>query len=231
MKILATIIGLHGKMGKELSQSASKFDIEIIGGVGKNDLKNLSNLLKKSNVAIDFSTPITLNDILFHAKNNKTPLIIGTTGYTLEDIEKMKEASKDIPICYSSNFSLGVALLKAFSNQASKLFKNSFVDIIEKHHILKKDKPSGTALSIANDIQKNLEKKINIHSIRAANIVGEHSVFFTDEKEMIEIRHVANTRSVFADGALRAARVIINKKCGFYSINDLFEEFYESNQN
>jgi 4-hydroxy-tetrahydrodipicolinate reductase len=229
MKILASIIGFEGKMGKELRQNAPNFDIEIIGGVGKKDFNNLKDLLKKSKIALDFSSPQSLNDLLYHAKKNLIPLIIGTTGYTEEDFEKIKEASNLIPICYSSNFSIGIALLKSFSIQASKVLKDSFVDIIEKHHILKKDKPSGTALSLEKDLQNNLEKKINIHSIRASNIVGEHSIFFTNEKELIEIKHVAKTRAVFAEGALRAAKIIINKKPNFYSIQDLLGDFYASN--
>ncbi len=231
MKILASIIGFEGRMGKELRQNASNFDIEIIGGVGKKEIKNLKDLLKNSDVAIDFSSPLALDDILYYAKKNLTPLIIGTTGYSLDDFQKIQDASNHIPICYSSNFSIGIALLKAFSIQASKIFNDSFVDIIEKHHILKKDKPSGTAINLAKDIQNNLEKKINIHSIRAANIVGEHSIFFTNEQEMIEIRHVANSRSVFANGALKAARVIVNKNKGFFSITDLFGDLYASNKN
>lgn len=231
MKIFASIVGLNGKMGKELIQNAQKYDFEIVGGIGRNDILALDDLMKKSRVVFDFSSPLAIDDVLYFAKKNRCPLVIGTTGYNEKEIEKITLASKEIPICLSSNYSLGVALIKSFLNQASKIFYDSFVDIIEKHHILKKDKPSGTALSIANEIQNNLQKKISIHSIRAANIVGEHSIFFTNDSETIEIKHIANTRAVFARGALSVARVIINKKNGLYSISDLLGDFYASNQN
>jgi len=229
MKILASIIGLKGKMGKELTKNALDFDIEILGGTGKKNIKNLKNLLKKSQVAIDFSSPRALDYLLYYAKKNLTPLIIGTTGYNLNDLKKIKKASRYFPICYSANFSLGIALLRTFSIQLSKIFNKSFVDIIEKHHILKKDKPSGTALTLLKDLKNNLEKKINIHSIRAGNIIGQHSILFTAKNETIEIKHVANCRSIFAKGALKAARIIINKKPGLYSIMDLLGDLYETN--
>lgn len=231
MKILASIIGFEGKMGKELRQNAAHFDIEIVGGVGQKNIKNLKSLFKKSQVALDFSTPSILENILCLAQKNAIPLIIGTTGYSAKDFDKMKEASKDIAICYSSNYSMGIALLKAFSSQASKIFNTSSVDIIEKHHILKKDKPSGTALMLSREIQNNLEQEINIHSIRAGSIIGEHSVFFTNENETIEIKHTANRRTVFAIGALKAAKIIVNKKTGLYSFDDLFGDLYASNKN
>lgn len=229
MKILASIIGLKGKMGREITKYALNHNIEIIGGVGKENIENIENLLKKSQVAIDFSSPRALEYILYYAKKTLVPLVIGTTGYDQDDFKKMKKASKKIAIFYSCNFSLGIALMKAFSIQASKLLNDSFVDIVEKHHILKKDKPSGTALTLAKSIKNNLKNEINIHSIRAANIVGEHSIFFTNNEETIEIKHLVNSRSVFAKGALKAVRFILNKKPGFYSIKDLFGDFHETN--
>jgi len=224
MKILASIIGLDGKMGKEIQKYSSKSPIEIIGGVGKDDMHNLKKILKKSHIAIDFSSPKALDNILYYATKTQTPLVIGTTGYSEDDFTKIKKASKKLAILYSSNFSLGIALLRSLATHTSKVLDKSFIDIVEKHHILKKDKPSGTALTLAQDIKDNIKNDINIHSIRAANIVGEHSICFTNDEEIIEIRHVANSRSVFAKGALRAAKFIHGKKTGLYSINDLFGE-------
>ena len=229
MKIFASVIGISGKMGKEIKKNALNSSIDIIGGVGRKDFQNLKKLLKKSKVAIDFSTPSTLDEILNIAIKTTTPLVLGTTGYKENDFKKISNASKKIPIFYSSNFSIGIALIREFSKLASKMLKNSDIDILEKHHISKKDSPSGTALTLADDIKKTINKDVNIHSIRAANIIGEHSIFFTNENESIEIKHSAHLRSVFANGAIQAAKFIYNKKPGLYSMKDLIGENYVEN--
>lgn len=229
MKIFASIIGISGKMGKEIEKSALNSLIEIIGGIGKKDFQNLKKLLKKSNVAIDFSTPKILDEILNLAIKNKTPLVLGTTGYSKEDENKIKKASEKIPIFYSSNFSIGIALIREFSKISTKMLKNLSVDILEKHHISKKDSPSGTALSLANDIKKSINKDVNIHSMRTSNVSFEHSIFITNELESIEIKHLAHQRSVFASGAIKAAIFLHNKKSGLYSMKDLIGEIYEKN--
>ncbi len=226
MKIFTTIIGISGKMGKEIKNNALNSSIEIIGGVGRQDFQNLKNLLKKSKVAIDFSTPSKLNDILSIAIKNKTALVLGTTGYKENDFEKIKKASKKIPIFYSSNFSLGIALIKEFSQNATRLLKDCNIDILEKHHILKKDKPSGTALSLAKDIKKKINQDLNIHSIRVPNTAFEHTILFANEDESIEIKHSVHLRSVFAKGAIKAAKFIYNKKPGLYCMDDLIKELY-----
>ncbi|NGX28623.1 MAG: 4-hydroxy-tetrahydrodipicolinate reductase [Candidatus Anoxychlamydiales bacterium] len=222
MKIFASIIGYNGKMGKEIKKAAKNHPLEIIGGVGKDDIDNLKKIFKKADVAIDFSSREALDTILQYAIKTSTPLVIGTTGYRDEDFEKIKIASKKIAIFYSSNFSIGIALLRSLCEKSLKIFPKSSVDIIEKHHILKKDKPSGTALTIEKDLKKVLKNKINIHSIRVPNTAFEHSIIFANPDETIEIKHTADSRAVFANGALRAAYFIYNKKTGLYSIKDLF---------
>ena len=228
MKILASIIGITGKMGKEVVKCAND-SFEIVGGVSSKDIDKLDIFFKKSQVAIDFSNSTSLEKVLYYAEKNSTPLVIGTTGYSDEDFRSMKKASKNIPILYSSNFSLGIALLRFFALKTTDVFSDSHIDIIEKHHIFKKDKPSGTALSVANDLQDKLKNKINIHSIRAADIVGEHSIFFTNSEEVLEIKHSVSSRTVFAKGAIKAAKFIYDKKPGFYSIQNLFEGVYAKN--
>jgi len=229
MKIFASVIGISGRMGKELIKSSSKSFIEIIDGVGSENFQNLKKILKKSKVAIDFSSPAILKDILNTAIITNTPLVIGTTGYSEDDFNKIKSASTKIPIFYSSNFSIGIALLLEFAKKASKMLKNFDIDILEKHHILKKDIPSGTAITLANEIKKSVSKDVNIHSIRASNIVGEHTVFFTNETESIELKHSAHLRSVFANGALKAAEFIYNKKPSLYYMKDLLGDIHEKN--
>lgn len=228
MKIFASIIGSSGKMGKAIEKLAPSLDICIVKSINKKNFTSLSTLIKKSNVLIDFSHPSSLNNILLSAKKNNLPLIIGTTGYKEKDFDEIKKASLEIPLLYSSNFSIGIALLKSFCKKASNILETSDIDIIEKHHIFKKDKPSGTAISLKNVMQKP-SKKINIHSVRAGDIVGEHIVSFTQKEEILELKHTATTRDVFAKGALLAAKFIIDKKPKLYTMEDFlkfsFKEF------
>ncbi|MFA6118463.1 MAG: 4-hydroxy-tetrahydrodipicolinate reductase [Parachlamydiales bacterium] len=226
MKILTGLVGITGRMGQEIKKASENSHFEIIGGISSSSKENFDNLFKNSQIVIDFSSKDVLQDLLLYALKYKTPLVIGTTGYSTEDLQRIEEASKKIPIFYSSNFSIGVALLRSFCKKASEFFCDSYVDIIEKHHIHKKDKPSGTALSIEKDLKKNLKKEIGIHCIRAANIVGEHTVSFRKDDELFEIKHSALSRSILAKGALDAAEFIYNKKSGLYSMQDLLGDFY-----
>ena len=226
MKILAGLIGITGRMGQEIKKASQNSPFEIIGGVSSSSKETFDNLFKNSQIVIDFSSKDVLEDLLFYALKYKTPLVIGTTGYTQEDLQKIEDASKKIPIFYSSNFSIGIALLRSFCKKTSEFFSDSYVDIIEKHHIHKKDKPSGTALSIEKDLKNILKKEIGIHSIRASNIVGEHTVSFRSDEELFEIKHSALSRSILAKGALDAAEFVYNKKPGLYSMQDLLGDFY-----
>ena len=227
MKIFASLIGNTGKMGKEIQKEKTDPIFQIIGGVAKKDIKNLKKLFKKSKVGIDFSHPSALDEILSIAIKTKTALVLGTTGYSDKDIQKIKDASKKIAIFYSSNFSIGIALVKEFAKITSKLLDKSCIDIVEKHHISKKDKPSGTALLLADAIKQNLKNEINIHSIRSANVVFEHTLYFTNEDQTIEIKHKAHDRSIFAKGAIKAAIFIFDKKAGLYSMKNLIGDIYE----
>ncbi|NGX63213.1 MAG: 4-hydroxy-tetrahydrodipicolinate reductase [Candidatus Anoxychlamydiales bacterium] len=227
MKIFASLIGITGKMGKEIQKVKTDPSFQIIGGVAKKDIKNLKKFLKKSNVGIDFSNPNALDELLSIAIKTKTALVLGTTGYSEKDLQKIKDASKKIAIFYSSNFSVGIALVQKFANMTSKLLDKSCIDIVEKHHISKKDKPSGTALLLADEIKQNLKNDVNIHSIRAANVVFEHTLYFTNEDQTIEIKHTAHDRSIFATGAIKAAIFIHDKKAGLYSMQDLIGDIYE----
>ncbi len=220
MKIFVFFIGNTGKMAKEIFKIAKMSEIEIVGGINSKEEKDIKEM-DKVDVIIDFSHSSSLEKSLKLAADHKKPLVIGTTGYTDLDFEKIKDASKKIPIFLSSNFSLGISILKELLKITAKNFRESFVDIIEKHHIFKKDKPSGTAISLKEEIEKSINNKINIHSIRASNIVGEHIAIFNDTEETIEIKHSAKSRAVFAKGAIKAAKFICNKEPKLYSMNDL----------
>lgn len=198
------ISGKSGRMGKSLLEQ-----------IMRDPSLKVVDSLKEADLIIDFSHPTTLNNLL----NLNKPLVIGTTGFSEEEFEKIKIASKVIPIFYSANFSLGIAILTKTLSFIEKNFPSA-IDIVETHHLQKRDMPSGTALRLA----KALKTKPKIHSIRAGSIIGEHSLFFTAENERISIKHEAFSRSLFCEGAILAAKFLIKQKKGLYSMEDLVKQ-------
>lgn len=201
--------------------------------------KTLNNI--KPDVIIDFSSPTVLDDLLSFALKNKLPTVIGTTGHTKEQLSKIDFFSNEIPLFFSGNMSVGLNLmLKACKDIASVLGETCDVEIIEKHHRGKKDAPSGTALMLANAItcefgNKNYifnraprhkskeSNEIGISSVRTGTIVGEHSVIFGLNNESITLTHNAESRNIFANGAIMAAKFLIKQKPGLYNMENLCE--------
>lgn len=221
MKLSIGIIGISGKMGKTINNLITHSSSFIcIGGVRKTSTSFDS--LIKADVLIDFSSPYNLKNVLRYSLQHTKPLVIGTTGYTKKDFLLIKNASKKIPILYSANYSIGIAICKNLIKKATSLTKNFFsISIEEIHHLEKKDSPSGTALAIKEEIcsiAKN--KKIPISSKRKKNYVGEHTVFFTNSDEKFLISHIAKKRASFAKGSLLSARYLYKKKPGLYSFED-----------
>tara|TARA_B110000914_G_scaffold195507_1_gene184218 strand:- start:86 stop:859 length:774 start_codon:yes stop_codon:yes gene_type:complete len=196
----------------------------------------------KTDIIIDFTVPKCTLDILKIASKLKKSVVIGTTGFTQKEEDLIKKYSKKIPILKAGNMSLGVNLLMYLTEVASKSLNNDYLSkILEIHHKHKKDYPSGTALmlgkGIANGKRKNFNnligkkflnknsfpygKKINFNSIRKGEIIGEHEVTFSTGKEIIKLNHEAFDRALYSDGALTAAKWLINKKPGLYSMRDL----------
>ena len=203
---------------------------------------NNEHTFKNTNVIIDFTTPNCTLDILKIASKLKKSVVIGTTGFTKKEEALVKKFSKNIPILKAGNMSLGVNLLMYLTEIASKSLKDEYLSkIFEVHHKHKKDYPSGTALmlgkGIADGKNKNLYsligkkflnkktfpygKKINFNSIRKGEIIGEHEVAFSSGKEIITLNHEAFDRALYADGALTAAKWLMKKKPGLYSMRDL----------
>ena len=203
---------------------------------------NTEQAFKKTDVIIDFTVPNCTLDILKIASKLKKRVVIGTTGFTQKEEVLIKKFSKKIPILKAGNMSLGVNLLMFLTEIASKSLNEEYLSkIFEVHHKHKKDYPSGTALmlgkGIANGKNKNLYsligkkflnkksfpygKKINFNSIRKGEIIGEHEVTFSTGKEIIKLNHEAFDRALYSDGALTAAKWLINKKPGLYSMRDL----------
>ncbi len=243
------IVGCNGKMGYFVAQSVNENpETEVMFGVdafGSNKydfdvFKSFDEADKTPDVIIDFSNPAALDGMLDFALENKVPCVICTTGYSTEQVEKIKEASKSIPVFYSGNMSLGINLLIELSKQAAKVLGSTFdIEIVEKHHNLKLDAPSGTALMIADGISETLEQEpmyvydrhsyrkkrskneIGIHSIRGGTIVGEHEVIFAGHDEVVTLTHQAQSKEVFAAGAVNAAVFLATQQPGMYDMGKL----------
>lgn len=241
--------GCGGKMGGVITDIVSlNENCKIICGVdiGENVVrdypvyKSATEIREKGDVIIDFSHPSALDGILEFAKENNIPVVLATTGYTENEIEKIKEAAKEIPVFFTFNFSLGVNLLVALSKKAAAVLGNDFdIEIVEKHHNQKLDAPSGTAIMLANAIngvfedkmmyeydrhskrQKRAKNEIGIHSVRGGTIVGEHDVIFAGRDEVITLSHSAGSKQVFAAGSVKAAQFIVGKEPGMYDMNDV----------
>jgi 4-hydroxy-tetrahydrodipicolinate reductase len=203
---------------------------------------NTELAFKKTDVIVDFTVPKCTLEILKIASKLKKRVVIGTTGFTQKDEALIKKYSNKIPILKAGNMSLGVNLLMYLTEIAAKSLNEEYLSkIFEVHHKYKKDYPSGTALmlgkGIASGKNKNLYnligkkflnkksfpygKKINFNSIRKGEIIGEHEVMFSSGKEIIKLNHEAFDRALYSDGALTAAKWLINKKPGLYSMRDL----------
>ena len=240
--------GCNGRMGQTIVNLIREIEDKIIvagisaDGQALNSFpvyKNISECQEKADVIIDFSNTSTLNDLLSYATSHKTPLVIATTGFSEEELNQISEASKIIPILRSANMSLGINLMLDLIKKATSTLEKDFdIEIIEKHHNNKVDSPSGTALLLADAINDTLEEKatykydrhtekqkrskneIGIHAIRGGTIVGEHTVICAGEDEVIEIKHTASSRKIFAKGAIHAADFISKQKSGLYSMQD-----------
>ncbi len=245
--------GCNGKMGQVITRLAENFDgLKIAAGSDiNNNIKNpypvfttLRECNVKVDVIIDFSSPKAFGGLIEFAQERKIPVIVCTTGLSSEQINVLKkEVSKNIPVFYSANMSLGVNLLIDLVKKAAKVLEGQFdIEIVEKHHNQKIDAPSGTALAIAEAINDTLEEKceytydrhsrmkkrgkqeIGIHAVRGGTIVGDHSVIFAGNDEIIEINHTATSKEIFGVGALKASLFLWDKAPGLYSMTDLIAE-------
>jgi 4-hydroxy-tetrahydrodipicolinate reductase len=253
-KINITITGAFGRMGKILIKRISKkknmklFSLtDLKSGKIINGIKTQENNLeafKKTDVIIDFSRPKASLEILNYAKKLKKKVVIGTTGFTKQQNNLIKNYSKKIAIFKSGNMSLGINLLEYIVSILSKKIPNDYhIGINDNHHRKKVDFPSGTALMLANAVCKgkntNLElikgktflnkkgslqkNKINFFITRKGNTIGKHSVLFNNKIENIELKHTAFSRELFADGALNAAIWISKKNKGLFTMQDMFK--------
>lgn len=232
------INGINGRMGRTIREMALEDTFwENVHGLSRENSLPREDI--EYHVLLDFTHPSALANLLKLALDKKLPLVIGTTGYSKGQIEEIKAASKEIPILYSTNMSIGMNLMFSLVEEIARKIGNDVdIEIIESHHKRKKDAPSGSAISIAEAIERGLGDKrkhqfgrfgqcprengeIGFHSIRGGNIVGYHEALFIGELETIKISHEAYDRKVFAKGALKAAKFIIGKEPGLYSMKDV----------
>lgn len=243
--------GSSGKMGRAVIRTVfDRSDCRIVAGIDQNINENdcfpIFNSAGKINidadVIIDFSNPSMLDSLLNYAKYKKLPIVICTTGFTDAQIDKIKKTSHLIPIFFSGNMSMGINLLIELAKKATYVLGSGFdIEILEKHHNQKVDAPSGTALMIADAIKstnvKNYEyvfdrhtyrkprndNEIGIHAVRGGTIVGEHEVIFAGKDEFLTISHSAQSKEIFAVGAVNAAIFLLSKSAGLYNMSDLLK--------
>jgi len=246
------ISGCNGRMGQVVTRLA-KADggFEIAAGFDRNtaklsDYPVYSHPLEyagSADVVVDFSSPAALDSLLSWCKAKKVPVILCSTGYSPEQLETIKAASAEMPVFKSANMSLGINVLTTLIKRAAEIMGETFdIEIVEKHHNQKKDAPSGTAIMLADAVREGLEyepeyvydrstvrrprdkKEIGISAVRAGTIPGEHTVIFAGTDEVIEFKHTAYSREIFAAGAVKAAKFMAGITApGMYDMSDVLK--------
>ena len=224
-----------GAMGKVLAGLAEEKGYEVAGVVEPMDDELLEDL-GKADVVIDFSNPANLDMISEYCRKYSVPAVIATTGYSPDQEQQIRDLAQEVPVVFSANFSLGINVMKRVIAEITPILEDAFdIEIIEKHHNKKLDSPSGTAkmlLSAADPTNKydhvygregnrKRANEIGIHAIRGGTISGEHSVIYAGTDEIIEIKHTATSKRIFAAGALRAAEYTQGKPAGFSTMEDV----------
>lgn len=246
--IKVLVHGASGKMGGHVIEALKKCDdMELFCGVdvmAKGDepfvcYNSFDKVEGKPDVIIDFSFHTLVKSVLDYGTKNNVPVIVATTALNDEEKNAVSVAANKIPVFLAYNMSFGIALLCDFAKKAAQAFPDADIEIVEAHHNRKVDAPSGTAVMLANSIKevrpeaeyvygrggeaKRSKNEIGIHALRMANIVGEHEVYITTDSQQLVLRHNAYDRSLFADGAVKAARFMIGQKEGLYTMRDMFK--------
>ncbi len=243
------LVGCNGRMGRTISALAqTRDDLAVVGGVDQNPValfeypvfQTFDSCGVVPDVVIDFSNPSALPSLVDFCLAHALPVVVATTGLEAEHRERLQAASSCIPVFTSANMSLGINLMLDLAAKAAAVLYPEFdIELVEAHHNQKLDAPSGTALMIADRVNETLEnrleyvydrhsvrakrerKELGIHSIRGGSIVGEHTLLFAGPDEVVEIRHSAGSRDVFAHGSLKAARFLAGRAPGAYTMKDL----------
>ena len=242
LKILLS--GACGRMGRQVAALAEEEQAQISAGVDVRPEQggpfpvypSFSLVQEDAQVIVDFSRPEGLSALLSFARAKKLPVVLAATGYNAQDEAAIREAAKEIPVFRSANMSLGVYVLRTLARQAAQLLPGFDIEIVEKHHNQKLDAPSGTALMLYDAVssadsvpvygrngrtQKREKREIGLHAVRGGTVPGEHEVGFYGPSEVVTLAHSAQDRSIFARGALRAARFVSACPPGEYGMDDL----------
>ena len=235
MKLKVGVHGASGNVGKLLIDKINSSDYCVLSyphSRKSDQFNNLNDLFVSSDVIIDFSVAEAIDNLLLAASKHKKPLVIGTTGLSMEQKNKIKEISNQIPILYSANFSIGANVTRIASGIASEILGNNFeIGIFEIHRKTKRDSPSGTSLMIEDEIKTKSNLNVTHSSMRIADVFGEHNVIFENKDESIKIMHSVKDRGVFAEGALKSAIWLTKKDAGLYKIDDfLFNNVMSKNE-
>ncbi len=248
LKILLS--GANGRMGRQVVNLAEEEQAVIIAGVDVRAEQggsfpvypSFSLVQEDADVIIDFSRPEGLSALLAYARARHLPVVLAATGYNEADLAAIQDTAKYIPIFRSANMSLGVYVLKALARQAARLLPDFDIEIVEKHHNQKIDAPSGTALMLYDAVssaasvpiygrngrtQKREKNEIGLHAVRGGTVPGEHEVGFYGPAEVVTLSHSAQDRSIFARGALRAARFLAAQQPGEYDMEALAQDMLE----
>ena len=239
LRILVT--GCKGRMGQAVIQATER-DADTVVGAAIDVGDSLADALAKSDAVIDFTTHHFTNELVAACLKAKKPMVIGTTGHTAEELATIKEAAKTLPIVHAPNFSVGVNTLFWLTRQAARILGEPFdLEVVEMHHRMKTDSPSGTARRLVEilceetqvsydkdtrhgrfgDVGARTKKEIGVHALRGGDVVGDHTVVFANVGERVELTHKASSRDTFANGSVRAAKWLADQKPGVYDMQDV----------
>ena len=240
------IVGACGHMGRILTEliAARLPDTDILPVDAHPDCEDVyrspADYPGKPDIIIDFSHHSATEAVTDYAVQTRTPLLIAATGQSAEELAMIRAAAERVPIFLASNFSLGIAVLVRIAKQAAAAFPDADIEIVEAHHNRKLDVPSGTALTLAKALQsvrrgatlnigrpengKRSKEEIGVHSLRMGNVAGIHEVHIVTETQSLTLKHEAYDRRLFAEGALDAAKFLLDKPAGLYGMEQLLEE-------
>ena len=242
--IKVILIGARGRMGQKVMaaiENSPEFELVCAVDAGatseNNMVHDIADFHGEADCIIDFSFHTSAPSISTYIKEKKIPAVIATTGHNEEETNAIHKAAEAAPVFFAGNMSVGVGLTSKLACEVARMFPDADCEIVETHHNQKMDAPSGTALMIANDIKKARgkgefvcgragmcgrgEDEIGISAVRLGNIVGQHSIIFDTGTQQIEIKHTSHDRALFADGALQAAKFLMDKPAGLYEMEDL----------
>ena len=229
-KLSIIVCGAKGRVGLKIIEHIGKNpEFSLFGAVDTGSGENITapnkfpDLIREADVAIDFTEPGASLEFAEICAKARKPIVIGTTGFKKEQLDKLKAYANETAVFLSPNMSPAVNLTFAVSRLIAKKLKDFDISILEAHHIMKKDAPSGTALRYKEYIKEVSDKNIDMASIRAGGIIGEHTVLFAGADERIELIHRAQSRDIFALGALKAAKWTAGQKPGFYDFFDMLD--------